>query len=160
MKLLKTRKLYFIFIILIIIDYFALYQWSKIKVDDILISKPIGYKYSSVSIKANSTFDIFKNNMGLITNFSLSKNHFLRLEFRNIVFRKSTTIVFFKFSDVDKLFISNNNVDNNHKCTKKNIVIENNKYTKRGVIYKSDIIFDIVSDNKDDLYNFYNQICK
>ncbi len=114
MKLLKIKYIYIIFIILIIVDYFGLYQWNKIKVDDISISKPIGYKYSSVVAGEDSIFHIFKNTMGLITNISLLENRFLRLKFENMFFMESTTIVFFKLNDVDK-YLSKKNTNLNLK---------------------------------------------
>ncbi|WP_457747910.1 hypothetical protein [Sulfurimonas sp.] len=156
MKLLKKYFLFLVLTIFIFVDYFGLYQLGEIEIDDISISKPIGYRYSSSSsIDDNSTFSIFKNTMGLRTRFESNGINLLFLDFKKKLLNENTRIFFFKVNSLDKITIDEN------KCTQKKIIKKNNQYTLEDmIIYKSKIGFYIISDTKDDLVYFYRQICE
>jgi hypothetical protein len=157
MKIFKKYYLFIIFILIILIEYLGIFQSSKVRVDDISFIKPFGYKYSSVSsMDDNSTFSIFKNAMGLRTKNELHPNHFLRLEFKQSFLNKSTRIVLFKLSNKDIKFLKNISTK---KCTHQKMIKNNSEYKFDNIIYTSRYKIYIVSNNKEDLMHFYNQIC-
>lgn len=148
----------FIIVLLICIDYLGLYQLGDVRVNEMIISKPLGYRYSSASsLDNNSLLNIFLNSYGLQTKHTLAENNLLSLNFEQKVLGKKTTIFFSKLSKFDKQILKKQ--DETNLCTKLEILEENNQYTSKNIIYKSNINIYIVSNDKEEISYFYNQIC-
>jgi len=144
-------------IIGILIDTLGLYQLEKVHVNDITISKPLGYKYSSVSsIDSNSIKKIFQNIQGFQTKHTLNDSVLLSLNFEQKILSKKTIIYFTILSKIDKKYLTIQ--DKTLKCTKLEIRDEDEQYMSR-VIYKSSIDINILANNKEDVTYFYRQIC-
>ena len=149
--------LFVIGIILILIDTLGLYQLEKVHVNDITISKPLGYKYSSVSSSdSNSTKKLFQNIHGLQTRHTLNNSVLLSLQFEQRFLSKKTIIYFTILSKIDKKYLTIQ--DENLKCTKLEITDKDEQYISR-IIYKSSININILSNNKKDVTYFYKQVC-
>ena len=158
----KIKNKYFLIFIIfvysvILIDTLGLDQLDKVHVNDIIISKPLGYKYSSISsLDDNSPKKIFQNIHGLQTKHIISDSSLLSLKFEQKFLLKKTSIYFKKLSDFSKKILKVQK--KTLTCTKLEIKNENDLYTSR-IIYKLSIDIDILSNNKEDLIYFYKQIC-
>lgn len=158
MKLQKIYIFSFIIVLFLCIDYLGLYQLGDIRVNDIVISKPMGYKYSSVSSLDNkSLLNIFQNINGLQTKHTLDENSLLSLNFEQKFLGEKTTIFFSKLSNFDKKILKKK--DETKLCTKLDIQNENNQYTSKNIIYKSNINIYILSSDIEKITYFYDQIC-
>jgi len=157
----KQQKKYifsFVIVLILCIDYLGLYQLGDIRVNDIVISKPMGYKYSSASSLDNkSLLNIFQSINGLLTKHTLDENSLLSLKFEQKFLGEKTTIFFSKLSNFDKKILKKK--DETNLCTKLEFQNENNQYTSKNIIYKSNINIYIFSSDKEKITYFYDQIC-
>lgn len=143
------KKLILILFIILLIYKIGLYQSSIININDISISKPFGYRYSSLF----NDPDI----IGLNTKFNLSEKNFsLFIIFEQNIFNERIIISFKKMSNIEKKYLKKSINDNGKICSKIKITDTNNNYS---FIYKFDLRIDVVSNAEKDLRYFYNEIC-
>lgn len=155
MKFLKKYFLFWIFIVLVSIDYLGLYQLDMMQVNEIHIEKPFAYSYSSASSSDDNTIlNLLKNKKGLKTKFEL-KDELLSLNFKNYLKNKNITLFFKMLNYSDLKFIQNSN----EKCVALKLSQVDGIYSLNNVIYKNMIRIDLIANNEEDIEKFYKQIC-
>lgn len=157
--IMKIKSVYiFLFLAFVIgLDYLGVYQFGEVHVNEITISKPMGYKYSSVSsTDENTLFNSFMNTNGLIKKYELTDNSILNLTYKQVLLENKMNIFFSPLTNFDKKLLIE---AKNEACTGLKIKMEDNQYMSNSVIYKSSININFISNNPDLIKYFYNQIC-
>ncbi len=155
----KNKSVYvFLFITFVLsLDYLGVYQFDEVQVKDIAISKPMGYKFSSVSSTDEDTwFNIFMNSQGMIKEFELTKNSMLNLTYKQALLGNKLNIFFSPLTNFEKELLIG---EKKEVCTNLKVKKNDGQYVSNTVIYKFYININFISNNPDLIKDFYNQIC-
>lgn len=156
----KNKSVYiFSFITFILgLDYLGVYQLGAVHVNDITISKPMGYKFSSVSSTYEDTwFNIFMNTQGLIKEYKLTENSILNLTYKQVLLGNKLNIFLSPLTNFEKKLL----IDAKKEvCTSLKVKEDHGQYVSNTVIYKSNININFISNDPELIKYFYNQICK